>query len=203
MRIVLASGSPRRRKILEEMGVRFDVISNDVDESIESDLLCNPAAVAQKIAERKAAAAVEVLADENFRGEMLIISADTIVVHNGQVYGKPADTEEAYKMLKSLSNSVHDVITGVSLWLASASNDEDFNLGFRSFSETTQVFFKDLSDEDIYGYLALGEHVDKAGSYAIQGAASKFVSRISGCRDNVIGLPSTRLKQEFSEILQI
>lgn len=201
--IVLASSSPRRRELLEREGVSFVVQSADVDESLESDLLRQPEEAVKKLAERKAGAVVQqVLGDPDYVGAAAIIGADTVVVLGDKIYGKPADEEDAHRILRELSGRTHEVITGVSVWLVSAPPSKEVSLGFRTFTETSRVTFKALSDEAIAEYVAGGEPMDKAGAYGIQGDGGALVDRIDGDFDNIVGLPVNRLLEEFSEIFE-
>ena len=200
-RVVLASASPRRVKILQDLGLDFKVFSSDVDETLDADLMANPDQAAKKLAERKAMAAVQRLVDQDFLGTMIVIAADTMVVCGQEILGKPANQDCAYDYLKKLSNKTHQVITGVSVWVVADSGNNDFGLSFRSFAETSFVTFKDLSEDDIYEYLAYGEYADKAGAYAIQGQGKTLVKSVQGCMDNIIGLPSKRLVKEFGSLL--
>ena len=201
--IVLASSSPRRRELLEREGVSFVVQSADVDESLESDLLRQPEEAVKKLAERKAGAVVQqVLGDPDYVGAAAIIGADTVVVLGDKIYGKPADEEDAHRILRELSGRTHEVITGVSVWLVSAPPSKEVSLGFRTFTETSRVTFKALSDEAIAEYVAGGEPMDKAGAYGIQGDGGALVDRIDGDFDNIVGLPVSRLLEVFSEIFE-
>ena len=198
--IVLASASPRRRQLLEEAGVTFAVIEGDVDETLEPELLAQPEEAAKKLAERKAGAAVQYVLGTDYRGMMLVIGADTMVVNAGEIYGKPKNVDDGKRMLRALSGRTHEVHTAVSVWLVSAASEEDVSLGFRSFVDTTRVTFKDLSEDDIVEYLRKGESFDKAGAYGIQGEGANLVQGIEGSLDTVIGLPVERLLREFPEI---
>lgn len=201
--IVLASSSPRRRELLEREGVSFVVQSADVDESLEPDLLRQPEEAVKKLAERKAGAVVQqVLGNPDYVGAAAIIGADTVVVLGDKIYGKPADEEDAHRILRELSGRTHEVITGVSVWLVSAPPSKEVSLGFRTFTETSRVTFKALSDEAIAEYVAGGEPMDKAGAYGIQGDGGALVDRIDGDFDNIVGLPVSRLLEEFSEIFE-
>ncbi len=199
--IILASASPRRRQLLEEAGVVFEVREADVDESLEPDLLAQPAEAAKKLAERKAGAVVqEVLGQEGFVGSLIIIGADTMVVHEGSIFGKPHSFSEGKHMLRVLSGDTHQVHTAVSVWLVHAPTDQDVSLGYRTFVDTTDVTFKQLDDEQIDEYLRKGESFDKAGAYAIQGEGARLVDHIDGLMSTVIGLPIERLLAEFPDI---
>lgn len=199
--IVLASASPRRRQLLEDVGVRFRVRASDVDEALEPDLLANPREAAKELAQRKARAVVEDLLNEGYTGSLLVIGADTMVVRGGRIFGKPRDEEDAARMLRLLSGAAHSVHTGVSVWLVDApEGEEGLSLAFRTFVDTTCVTFKQLDEAAIAAYLETGEPFGKAGAYGIQGAGGALVENVDGALDTVIGLPVTRLLHDFPEI---
>ena len=199
--IVLASASPRRRELLEKAGVSFRVHVADADETLSAELAAEPVEAVKKLAERKAAAAVEQLVTPDYAGMLAVIGSDTMVVLRGEVFGKPRDAADARRMLSSLSGCGHDVHTAVSLWLVNAPAGQDVGMVYRTFVDTTYVYFRELSDEEIDAYIATGEPFDKAGAYGIQGAAGAFVDHIEGSLDTVIGLPAERLICEFPELL--
>lgn len=200
--IILASGSPRRRELLEREGVPFTVRVSEVDEALDPDILRDPREAAKKLAERKAGAVVQEVLGADYVGAAAVIGADTMVALDGRIYGKPADEEDAKRILRELSGRVHQVVTGVSVWLVSAPDKENVSLGFRTLAETSHVTFKNLSDEEIEAYVATGEPMDKAGAYGIQGEGGALVKGVSGDYDNVVGLPVKRLLKEFSEIFE-
>ena len=179
MNIILASASPRRRELLERMGLRFSVRTADHDETM--DLSADPEAEVRRVSELKARA-VEQLCEK----EDLIIAADTIVVCQGKILGKPADEAEAYEMLRLLSGREHRVITGLCVLKDGISY---------CHSEVTHLSFVELTDRQIRAYIATGEPMDKAGAYGIQGRASVFVPGIRGDYYNVMGLPVCALAQ--------
>ena len=200
--VILASASPRRKELLEAEGIPFRVMAQDVDESLEPDLLAQPAEAVKKLAERKAGAAVQELLNENPTGVFMIIGSDTMVVLGTEVFGKPANFSQGKHMLSKLSGATHEVMTGVSIWMVASSADdpEKVSVGFRSFTETSQVTFRNLSSDEIDAYLATGEAYDKAGGYAIQGRAASFISGVKGDIDTVIGLPVQRILRDFPEL---
>ena len=202
--IVLASGSPRRKELLEREGVEFTVRVSEVDEFLEPDLLRQPEEAAKKLAERKARAVLEEMLNEAYVGTAMVVGADTMVVVDGAIYGKPEDEADARRILGELSGRAHQVITGVSVWLAGApANEEDISIAFRSFAETSHVVFKELDDELIERYIATGEPMDKAGAYGVQGKGGEMlVERVAGDFDNVVGLPVKRLIAEFQEFFE-
>ena len=198
--IVLASASPRRRQLLEEAGLEFRVHAVDADETLDDSLLEQPLEAVKKLAERKARAAVEELVDDEYDGTMVVIGSDTMVVLRGEIFGKPVDAADAERMLRALSGCGHDVNTAVSVWVVHAPKGQDVGLFYRTFVDTTYVYFKDLTEEQIAEYIASGDPFDKAGSYGIQSGAGAFVDHIEGSLDTVIGFPVERLRKEFPEI---
>lgn len=199
--VILASGSPRRKQLMQDAGIEFSVRVSDVDESLEADLLADPPEAAKKLAERKAGAVVQEILAEDYTGTVMIVGADTMVVCDTTIFGKPKSLSEAQHMLRCLAGRTHEVLTAVSVWMVSAPQPESVSLGFRTFVDTTAVTFRTLTDEEIDDYLRLGESFDKAGSYAIQGAGAALVERIDGARDTVIGMPVKRLLREFPDLL--
>ncbi len=199
--VVLASGSPRRRELLARHGVKFRVHATDVDEELDADTLANPEEAAKKLAERKAGAAVQELLTKDYVGLMAVIGADTVVVLDGEIFGKPANPGEAKAMLTRLSGREHQVITAVSVWgVVAGEGPEDVSVYMRTLSETSHVKFKNLTSGRIEAYVATGEPMDKAGAYGIQGKAGEFVEYVNGDYDNVVGLPVKRLLAEFPDI---
>jgi septum formation protein len=173
--LVLASASRRRQDLLRSAGISFAVQPADIDETpLAGETAC---ACAERLAREKA------LAVCRSRPNDLVLGADTIVVVNDSILGKPADADDASRMLRMLSGRVHQVITGVCLASTAGRNQ------LRVESETTLVTFGELSDNEIRDYVATGEPMDKAGAYAIQGIASRWIPRIEGDYSNVVGLP--------------
>ncbi len=201
--IVLASASPRRRELLSQTGVDFRVHAVDVDESLDERLMEDPVEAVKKLAERKAKAAVEQLVTPEYDGTMVVLGSDTMVVFRGEIFGKPQDEADARRMLKALSGHGHDVHTAVSFWAISAPAGQDVGVYYRTFVDTTYVYFRELTDEEINAYIESGDPFDKAGSYGIQSGASGFVDHIEGSLDTVIGFPVERLKVEFPDIFDV
>ncbi len=172
--LILASKSPRRRYLLEQAGLSFSVIPSDIDETTVP--MSSPEIYVRILSEAKA----EFIA--NKYPEKWVIGADTIVLIDGTVLGKPGSIDEARSMLKQLSGQAHQVFTGYSI-LCKTKN--------RKFSETvqTEVLFKNLADKEIEWYIHTKEPFDKAGAYAIQGLGTFLVKRINGSYTNVVGLP--------------
>ncbi len=179
MKLVLASKSPRRSEILKNAGIDFSVRVANADETIPNGTKPQDAVVF--LAARKAMA-VERAEDE------LVLGADTVVVLDNKVLGKPKDRDDAYNMLKSLSGRVHSVFTGVCVIGNGVSV---------TFAEETKVEFMILTDEEIYTYINTNECYDKAGAYGIQGLASKFIRGIEGDYFNVVGLPISRIYEKI------
>ena len=173
-RIVLASGSPRRRELLAAAGLRVDVDPVDADESVLTGEA--PAAYVERVAIAKATIGAQRHPDA------AVLGGDTTVVVDGHIFGKPEDDGDARQMLERLSARPHDVLTGVALaWRGAV----------RARVEKTTVWFRPLSAHEIAWYVASGEPRDRAGAYAIQGLASRFIPRIDGSYTNVVGLPVT------------
>lgn len=185
-RIFLASNSPRRKELLSGLGIPFEVrVNGDIDESYPSDL--PPEAIPLHISRKKAAAYLQTMsADE------LIITADTVVVASGEILGKPVDASDAHRMLRLLSGTTHQVITGVCL----TTTDHQI-----AFSVTTDVTFKDLSDEEIHYYIDHYRPYDKAGAYGIQEWIGYIgVTGLHGSYFNVMGLPIQRIYEELRKM---
>jgi len=186
MKLILASASPRRAEILRAAGIAFTVLSSAVDETPL------PGETATDMVRRLAAAKAELVAARAV-GPAIVIAADTVVALDGAVMGKPRTSDDARHMLEKLSGRTHSVITAVALVRLP-------DVERREFTEITQVHFTALSDEEIVRYLSCGEPFDKAGAYAIQGVAGRFIPRIDGCYFNVVGLPLARLCRELTAL---
>lgn len=180
-RLILASQSPRRRALLEQIGVpQFDILVPDVDESYDPTL--TPQEIVCSICRKKAEAALILASDP----DAIIITADTMVFLDGMRLGKPTDEADAAQMLRSLSGRTHTVCTGVSVARGERIETQ---------AETTAVTFRTLTDAEITAYIASGDPMDKAGAYGIQGKPALFVRGIEGDYFNVMGLPLHRLGQ--------
>ena len=187
MKIILASKSPRRREILETMGVEFETDVADVDESVSGEL--SPVEAVCEISKRKAKKVAERHADDE-----IVISADTVVVIDGKIIGKPKDKEDAFNIIKSLSGRTHEVYTGFTV-CGKGKTKTDF--------EVTKVHFKQLCDDDIRRYVATGEPMDKAGAYGIQQKGNLFVEYIHGDYYNVVGFPISKICVTIKELFGI
>ena len=193
MRLILASASPRRAELLRAAGFAFEIVATDIDERLRPDE--PPAVFVRRLAAEKSAAGLarvrpakagryvletDVASGFSRTDDLVVLGADTAVVIDGEVLGKPRDDRDAAAMLARLSGRRHEVLTGVSLRTSAAE---------AGFVETTTVEFSQLSDAQIAWYVASGEGRDKAGAYAIQGLAARFIPRIEGSYSNVVGLP--------------
>lgn len=183
--IILASKSPRRQELLHLMGIEFKVVLRDVDESYPAGL--SPSDIAVYIAEKKAKAFDEVIDNE------IVITADTIVSLEGKILGKPDNEAHAFEILSDLSGKRHEVITAVSLLK---------NHKLTSFYEVSEVFFKELSAEQIKYYVSTYSPMDKAGAYGIQEWIGLVaVAKINGSYSNIVGLPTQRLYAELCKLM--
>ncbi len=185
MQVILASASPRRKELLKFIFDRFSVCPADVDETLPDGIDADEAPV--YLSKIKARA----LCDEN--PDSLIIAADTVVIMDGVILGKPTDTADAARMLKSLSGRTHRVITGCTVGFGGRTH---------SFSAVSFVTFYPLSDTEISDYIATGDPMDKAGAYGIQSGAATFVEKIEGDYFNIVGLPVARLKREIENFIK-
>lgn len=177
MRLVLASSSPRRIGFLSELGLSFTAIAPDVDETIPAGT--DPVTAVSDLAVAKARAVA------GFHADALVIAADTIVVRDGEILGKPADAEHAHRMLTALQGRVHQVFTGVALIGPSDMQVIDVT--------RTDVRMRALDDKAISAYIATGEPMDKAGAYGIQAFGAALIAEIDGCFSSVAGLPICRV----------
>jgi septum formation protein len=189
--LILASRSPRRRTLLERLGVSFDVVVSPADETLSGDP--DPVEVARRLAARKVAPVADA------HPSTLVLAADTVVAHDGRVLGKPADAEEARSMLHALSGQTHRVHTGLALAHRATGRQT-------TATETTAVTFASLAEREIEAYVRTGAPFDKAGGYGIQeGRSMLFVKHIAGDYFNVVGLPVQRLytvlQDNFPDVL--
>jgi len=187
-KLILASQSPRREMLLKQAGISFETHPSNIDEKTEENV--GPEDYVRHIAEKKALSVKEYLhsAGYNF---FVVLAADTIVVLEGEILGKPEDERHAFEMLSKLSGKWHEVMTGVSV----ADGDEDKKL---VCVETTRVKVRNLSPDEIWKYIKTGEPLDKAGAYGIQGIGALLVEKIEGCYYNVVGLPLYRVSVMLS-----
>ena len=186
--IILASGSPRRRELLNQIGIDFTVITSDADEITTEK---SPEKIVMQLSSLKAEAVAKLPVKKNTAAVQNSAAAsfgDTIVYADGQVLGKPRDERHAFDMIKSLSGGSHSVYTGVTFICGKEKT---------SFYEQTEVYVYDMTDEEILDYIKTKEPMDKAGAYGIQGRFAAFVSKIEGDYNSVVGLPVGRVYQEL------
>ena len=192
MKIILASASPRRKEILEGLGVEFSVLAADTDESCS---LADPSEYASELARRKGQATwakIKLRMKEGIDdSDAVIISADTVVFAEGEILGKPRDRDDAFRMIKLLSGTEHTVVTGIGVTVGGVTTT-----GYCA----TAVMVDPIPDSEIWRYIDSGDPFDKAGGYGIQGKFSKWVSGICGCYFNVVGLPANTLNRLFFEV---
>ena len=187
--IVLASASPRRRALLEQVGLDFEVFPTDVDETVQWE---EPVWAVQELACRKARAAAQASVKKDPIRDAWIIGADTVVVHRGKVLGKPADRQAAVDMLSALQGETHSVYTGVC-----AVRKQGTALRETAFTEETKVSVHEMEMWEIEEYADTLEPMDKAGAYAIQGIFARYIRCIEGDYCNVVGLPVARIFQQI------
>ncbi|MFN4902090.1 MAG: Maf family protein [Ignavibacteria bacterium] len=180
--LILASQSPRRRQLLSQIGLTYSILPANIDEDAVS-LALPPQEYVRELSKRKAL----YIREEIGGAKAIILGADTIVVIDGRILNKPTDPDDAFLMLKQLSNRMHEVFTGITLVESHTGN-------IKSEVQRTEVYFRELDDEEIRQYIASGSPMDKAGAYGIQeDYGAVFVSKINGCYYNVVGLPLEKL----------
>ncbi len=184
--LILASASPRRRELLQNMGVKFSTASVDIDESIKAHEVALD--FVERLAQQKARACAAALPVDPYQA---VLSADTIVKHDEMVFGKPTDVADAMRLWRQLSDTQHQVVTAVSLL---------FQGDISTVSVSTDVYFSKISEQQMQAYWLTGEPQDKAGGYAIQGLASAWVKLIHGSYSNVVGLPLYETNQLLRRI---
>ena len=186
-KLILASNSPRRRELLEQIGVEFEVIPSNAEEKVTKQ---EPSEVVEELSRQKAedvAAAVE---------DGIVLGADTVVCQDGQIMGKPKDEADAKQMLQKLQGEEHSVYTGVTILV----KENGAVQHVQTFSQETKVYVYEMTDEEIDRYIATGEPMDKAGAYGIQGRFAAYVDGIEGDYNNVVGLPVSAVWQELKEL---
>ncbi len=188
MKIYLASGSPRRRELLTQIGIEYEVRVSEADEDCD---IADPAKMVEELSRRKAFAVADELKAED-ESDFCVIGADTVVALDGEILGKPKDKSDAVRMLRELSGRAHEVFTGVTIVKVSGGVKNT-----NTFNECTKVHFYAMSDEEIEEYVSTGDPLDKAGAYGIQGFCARYISGIEGDYNNVVGLPIGRLYREM------
>lgn len=206
-KIILASASPRRRELLDQIGIAYEVMPSRKEERITESL---PEEIVQELAKQKALDVAMQIWQESTsvhpeEDRVVVIGADTIVALDGQIMGKPADDADACRMLAKLQGRTHQVYTGVCIAVLGGVPAKETTHMKESHTETdvfyecTEVSMYAMSEEEIAAYVATGEPRDKAGAYAIQGRCAAFIKGISGDYNNVVGLPAARLYQRLKE----
>lgn len=190
----MASASPRRKELLAQIGLDFQIVVSDVEEIITRTA---PAEIVEELSCQKAEAVLRSLPTDK---EVLVIGADTIVAYGQEILGKPGSEEQAVEMLSMLQGNTHEVYTGVTL-LHRKSGMDGATLKQKTFHEATKVHFYPMTEAEIQGYVDTKDPMDKAGSYGIQGFCARYISGIEGDYNNVVGLPVGRLYQEAKEWL--
>jgi len=185
MNVILASASPRRKELLKRLYSDFEIVPADIDETLPED-------IGAEFAPMFLAASKADFVSEKYP-EDLIIAADTVVICDGKIYGKPKDEADAKAMLSSLSGKTHKVITGCCISVGEQTT---------CFSEESYVTFFDLCENEIDEYIGTGEAMGKAGAYAIQGLGALLVEKIDGDYNNIVGLPIAKLKREIRDLLE-
>lgn len=191
MKYILASASPRRKELLAQAGIEFEVYPADTEEKITEE---DPAAVVTELAFQKADNVYKKLAP-SITEDFTVIGADTVVVYRGEILGKPKDEGEAMDILSMLADRTHQVYTGVSLLSRRKGTRNTCN-----FYECTEVTFYPISREELKNYIATGDPMDKAGAYGIQGNFAIHIKKIHGDYNNVVGMPIARLYQELKKL---
>ena len=187
-KLILASSSPRRRELLSQIGLDFEIRTADVDEHVAAD---SPEELVRKLSHIKASA----IRPAEGEAPVTVLGADTIVAVDGKVLGKPADAEDAKRMLRLLQGRSHEVYTGVTLLSYFADGGSACN----TFAEETKVFFAPMTEEEIAEYVATKDPLDKAGAYGIQGFCARYITHIEGDYNNVVGLPVGRVYRELKK----
>ena len=186
-RVILASGSPRRKELLEQIGVSFEIKTSKKEEVITST---NPEEVVKELSRMKAEDVAEGILEP-----AIILGADTVVAHNGRILGKPKDKEDAVQMISSFAGQEHHVYTGVCIIIKEANGEKKVI----SFAEGTKVIVYPMTEQEILNYVESGECNDKAGSYAIQGLFAPYIKGIEGDYYNIVGFPIARIYQILKE----
>lgn len=189
IKVILASASPRRKELLNQIGIIPEIIPGNLEEKVTSDV---PSQVVEELSRQKAEHVWNTL-EEDQKNKCVVIGSDTVVSVHGKILGKPKSMKEAEDMIRSLQDGKHQVYTGVTLVGCGRSV---------TFSEKTEVFVYPMTDKEIVDYVAAGESMDKAGAYGIQGRFAAFIERIEGSYTNVMGLPTGRVYKELKKLTE-
>lgn len=186
MRLILASGSPRRKEIMEQVGLQFEIVPAKGEEFSKES---SPIKRVEALSKEKTVEVVELMkCDMSEEEEITVIGADTLVAYGKTILGKPKDEEDAKKMLRLLQGKKHHVYTGVTIYVRKKKNEK-----YMVFHEKTSVYMYPMNEEQIAEYVNTKEPMDKAGAYAIQGRCAKFIRKINGDYNNVVGLPIAKI----------
>ena len=177
MKIILSSKSPRRKELMDMLNLKYEVIVSDAEEILEQGLKI------EEQAKRLSYIKAKTVFNET-TGDRIVIGSDTMVIKDGKIYGKPKNEEDAFRILKELNGSKHQVITGLAILVERSGKYQEY-LDY----DITEVYFKNMTDEEIKNWIATGETIDKAGAYAVQGKFSVFIEKINGNYWSVMGLP--------------
>lgn len=177
MKVILASQSPRRKELMDFLNINYEIIVSNVDETLEDGLTI------EEQAKRLSYIKAKTVFDKT-SGDRIVIGSDTMVVKNGKIYGKPKDNQDAFKILKELKNTKHKAITGLAILVEKGGKYEEY-LDY----DITEVYFKDMTDEEIKNWIKTGKALDKAGAYAVQDEFIVFIEKINGNYGTVMGLP--------------
>lgn len=191
-KIILASASPRRREILEQIGLTFEVMPSRKEEVLTKSL---PWEMVEELSCQKAEEIVEQLSFDDSEEETVVIGADTLVAYENQMLGKPKTEEEALQMLSMLQGNTHQVYTGVTLYIRYGKTEKEI-----TFHEKTDVILYPISKSQLEEYITTGEPMDKAGAYAIQGRFARYIKEIHGEYNTVVGFPIARIMQELTKL---
>lgn len=205
-KIILASGSPRRKEILQQVGIAFEVLTSDIEEKTEEVL---PGEVVKDLSRQKAEEVKRLYAKRNGADEksiykkegkqenIVFLAADTVVACDGDILGKPSDEADAFAMIDRLQGNTHEVYTGVTLLAWDTYTDKE---EYVVFAEATKVKVRPMTAEQIQAYIKTKEPMDKAGAYGIQGAFAAYITGIEGDYYNVVGLPAARVCEELERL---
>lgn len=199
-KLILGSGSPRRRELMDRIGAEYIIIKSDKDEDMSGS---NPAEVVKRLSRMKAEDVADITIGKIKSGELsteysnsIIIGCDTVVAYDNKILGKPHSDDEAFSMIKDFQGKAHNVFTGVCLVII-----EDCQIAdIRNYSVCTNVHVAAMTDEEIHGYVSTGECLDKAGAYAIQGLFCPFITAIEGDYYNIVGFPINSIYETFKEL---
>ena len=190
LNIILASKSPRRKELLENAGALITINPSDADENIKED---DPVELVKKLSFIKAESVYNIEKEKGFTKNMVVLGADTVVFANGKILGKPKDSADAFDMIKMLEGKVHSVFTGFTVFFENGKSITDYS--------ETKVYVYPMSNGEIEEYINTDEPYDKAGAYGIQGLFGKFVEKIDGDYQNVVGLPVSKIFQTIKNEL--